>query len=451
MSGDFASTLIGVHLALILVLIVRGPVARHLGSGWAYALWLLPLARLILPPLPAFPGSALAELPSSVPGAIVAPAVEVAAPPPSIDGSGQWMLLLLALWAGGAAIFLLWQAIAYYRLVRGIAVSGSPAAPFEGLETVESRATPSPLALGFLRRRIVLPADFRSRYTRDEQRLALVHEAVHLRRGDLWWNLVALIVLALNWFSPLAHLAFRAFRMDQELACDAAVASRIAPSARHAYATALVKSASQPGLIAACPLNHADQLKRRLKMMKTHGGGRARRIAGGIAAAGFLVVGLGLSGAHAAQDAEKTEPKREVRTEIVTVERKADDAKAGGKGPRVERKVHIRTVGEGKPGRDISIRGGEVTIDGKPVRELAEKCTADTSGVDVSEDGGSTMTTVRICAGAGTPLSAEKKAEMVQKLEGLKQRLGSDRLDSESRADVAAALERAIARIKGSE
>ena len=32
-------------------------------------------------------------------------------------------------------------------------------------------------------------------------------------------------MLALNWFNPVAWLAFRAFRADQELACDAAVAA----------------------------------------------------------------------------------------------------------------------------------------------------------------------------------------------------------------------------------
>jgi hypothetical protein len=38
----------------------------------------------------------------------------------------------------------------------------------------------------------VLPYDFLSRYAPAEQELALQHESIHHRRGDLWWNLVAL-------------------------------------------------------------------------------------------------------------------------------------------------------------------------------------------------------------------------------------------------------------------
>ena len=36
---------------IALVLLLRRPVARHFGAAAAYALWFLPLARLILPPV----------------------------------------------------------------------------------------------------------------------------------------------------------------------------------------------------------------------------------------------------------------------------------------------------------------------------------------------------------------------------------------------------------------
>lgn len=44
--------LAGASLLTLLVLAIRRPVARHFGAGIAYALWLLPLARLVMPPLP---------------------------------------------------------------------------------------------------------------------------------------------------------------------------------------------------------------------------------------------------------------------------------------------------------------------------------------------------------------------------------------------------------------
>jgi beta-lactamase regulating signal transducer with metallopeptidase domain len=276
MIGWLVETIIGASLLMLLVLAVRRPVAELFGAQWAYALWLLPLLRFVLPPLP--------EAPVAVPAIIVLPAIDAmaAAPAPAAGGSGDWLWLLLALWAGGATIFAIWQQSTYSAFMLHLGPEARPAQPerFGGLRVVESDAVDGPVAVGFLNRRIVVPVDFATRYSASEQRLALEHELVHHRRFDLFWNLAALAILALNWFNPIAHFAFRAFRADQELSCDAAVTRR-APEQRHDYACAVVKSASQPGLIAACPLNHAAFLKRRLKMMKSHRGGWARTMGRG--------------------------------------------------------------------------------------------------------------------------------------------------------------------------
>ncbi len=161
------------------------------------------------------------------------------ADPASLPGaalSSTWPTLLLAGWAGGAALFLLWQALAYLSFAVRIEATLRPTYPaaFEGLPLAESRGVDGPVAIGLLRPRIVLPYDFLSRYTSQEQALALHHEWIHHRRGDLWWNLVALALLALHWFNPVAWIAFRAFRADQELACDAAVLAGAPAELRHA-------------------------------------------------------------------------------------------------------------------------------------------------------------------------------------------------------------------------
>ena len=44
-------TVLAVSVLIGLILFVRRPVAKHFGAGVAYALWALPLARLVLPPL----------------------------------------------------------------------------------------------------------------------------------------------------------------------------------------------------------------------------------------------------------------------------------------------------------------------------------------------------------------------------------------------------------------
>jgi bla regulator protein blaR1 len=293
MIGWLLETFLAVTLLMLLVLAVRRPVARHFGAGCAYALWLLPAVRLVLPPLPElFPSLALP------PVAAFIPAMDgVAAPLPVESGPGQWVPFMLATWAGGAVTFLIWHWLTYRAFVQALRAGARPGDPpsYGGIATLSSAGADGPLALGLLDRWIVLPAHFARRYSPAEQRLAMEHELVHHRRGDILWNMAGLVLLALNWFNPVAWFAFHAFRNDQELACDAAVAKRASSDERHDYARALVKSASRPGLIAACPLNRAAELKRRLRMMRDHRVS-AGRTAGGMAVfATLLAFGLAFS------------------------------------------------------------------------------------------------------------------------------------------------------------
>lgn len=275
-----------------------------------------------------------------------------------------------------------------------------------------------------------MPADFSTRYSLEERCLALEHEHVHHRRGDIWWNFAALFVLALNWFNPIAWLSFLAFRADQELACDAAVAARAGARERHDYARALIKSASRPGLIAACPLgpgngitclgslNHADQLKRRLKMMKQHRHSRLRSFGG--AAAVLVVAGLGLSLASpgvAQPQAEGTGQKQ--HREIIR-EHKSGDAT----GERVHR---------------LRVHGGE---NGEP--RLSGGCESGQELVNVDQGTGEQRTRVVLCTTGDTDNAAR-----LRRLEQTRERLaGSDRVSAEHRVGVLAAIDREIARLR---
>jgi beta-lactamase regulating signal transducer with metallopeptidase domain len=285
-------TLVAVTLLMAMVLLLRGPVARSFGAGWAYALWAVPALRLVLPPLPQLaPDHFLPPVVLFIPTA-----AEMAAPLPAQAGPGQWVPFMLAMWGGGAVIFLVWQWLGYRAFLGRIVDSARPARPprFGGIRTWISDFVDGPLAIGVIERRIVLPGDFSRRYNPVERRLALEHELVHHKRGDIWWNLVATLVLAIFWFNPVAWLAFRAFRSDQELACDSAVARVASLDERCDYARALVKSASRPGLIAACALNPAGELKRRLKMMRKHRASPLRSAGGVVALAAFAVAGFAL-------------------------------------------------------------------------------------------------------------------------------------------------------------
>lgn len=288
-------TSLAVTALMLLVLAVRRPVAHFFGAGWAYALWLLPVLRLVLPPCHLF-GDAIPSLLAAAPAAIHQGAATASTVPAATAIPLDWEPLLLALWLAGSAAFILWQSASYIAFMRRLGIGSQVHASLaQDVGIIESAEVDGPLAIGLLDRWIVVPADFAIRYTPQEQQLALRHERIHHQREDIFWNMVALAVLALNWFNPVAYLAFRAFRTDQELSCDAAVAAGASGEERRDYAFALVKSASRPGLIAACPLNHAGQLKQRLRMMKAHRRSPLRTFGGSAAAAVLALAGLSVT------------------------------------------------------------------------------------------------------------------------------------------------------------
>ncbi len=102
--------------------------------------------------------------------------------------------------------------------------------------------------------RMVAPADYETRFTAPERALIRAHEQTHITRGDPRSNLVIAAGLVLGWFNPLVHLAARCARLDQELACDAAVVARN-PQSRSLYAQTLLKAHSgKPGSVFACAI-----------------------------------------------------------------------------------------------------------------------------------------------------------------------------------------------------
>jgi beta-lactamase regulating signal transducer with metallopeptidase domain len=117
--------------------------------------------------------------------------------------------------------------------------------------------------------RLVLPGDFRQRHDRAERRLMLAHERVHARRGDNHWTLLAWCLLVLQWFNPLAWWALRRYRMDQELACDAAVLAQHG-DLRRVYRAALLKAAGLPGLLLASPCSSHPLIERIAMLSQPH-------------------------------------------------------------------------------------------------------------------------------------------------------------------------------------
>jgi beta-lactamase regulating signal transducer with metallopeptidase domain len=307
-----AQNLLASSLLMLVVLAVRAPVARRFGAQTAYALWLLPALRLVLPPLPAglslLPaglsplgrmaaaqasqtpagGAGMALVPADAASALAAPAAAL-----------PWAALLFGLWLAGALLWAAWQVWRYHLFLTAALADAELLARYGNVDVLVSAAVAGPLATGIRRRRIFLPIDFGDRYAAGERRLALLHEGAHHDRGDILANLAGLAVLAVHWWNPVAHAAWRAFRADQELACDATVLAGADGEMRHSYGSAILKSACARTPTAACAMTSKTQLKERLKMMKHHDIAPARRRLGIAFGAMVVAGGLALSAAAA--------------------------------------------------------------------------------------------------------------------------------------------------------
>lgn len=130
-----------------------------------------------------------------------------------------------------------------------------------------SAAIRSPQVTGLWRATVLLPAD--QRLTLTESAMAMAHELVHLRRGDLWLGWVPAVAQRLFFFHPLVAWAVREYALSREAACDAQVLQQTGTMPQ-AYGHLLLRlGIAHPmhsGLAGASPSFH--NLKRRLIMLQ---------------------------------------------------------------------------------------------------------------------------------------------------------------------------------------
>jgi beta-lactamase regulating signal transducer with metallopeptidase domain len=203
---------IAASATILVVLALRPAVRRWFGAETAYGLWAAP------------PTAALAIL---IPGRLAEEGAKIG---PGLNLGQATGLVLLAVWLAGlvaAAIFLALGQAAFLRALK------------------TGRAGPA--VVGVICPRIVMPRGD-GLYTGEERAVIRAHEAEHIKRGDPRAQAVMALFQCLFWFNPLVHLAAHLARLDQELACDAAVVRR-RPAVRALYARTLLKTQ-----LAATPL-----------------------------------------------------------------------------------------------------------------------------------------------------------------------------------------------------
>jgi TonB family protein len=295
------SVVLAVQIALVLLL--RKPVRAWLGAVACYRLWLLPL--LCLPFYLAGPtlmqklatmDSVTAQADSQtvsdlqlfidfelLPFDVGATGTQLSASGnPAVNG---WLVLALV-WGIGTLALLAWQGRRWLDFSRQVQMLASP---LDGVERkhygVAAHFSSRVLALslqglggaalfGIFKPALLLPDSFCRRYDGNQRHIILAHEAVHLRRRDNGWNVCAMLLMALFWTNPLVLLAWRYFRLDQELSCDALALTRCTPEQRQRYARTLLDSLGSSSTHTTHPLlsawDNLGDIKERSLMVKQH-------------------------------------------------------------------------------------------------------------------------------------------------------------------------------------
>lgn len=405
-------TLLWTGALIALVMVLRRPVAHHFGAGTAYALWFLPLARLVIPPFtlpswmrPEEQGASVAD-PAFEPvmDATLAPGAEPGLSEPVVLMASEqpvdFLTPLLVLWLGGAIVMLVRRFWLYFELRRELLLDARPVGEVGSIRLIETPAISGPMAFGVIDRVVALPDGFMASRERCRRDLAIEHELAHHRGGDLLVNMAVQPLFAIHWFNPLGWVGWHALRRDQEAYCDARVVAARPREERAAYAGVIADFARRPAIAPrpalaapmACPVLGDKSIIHRLRSLSMSDISPRRRLAGRVAiTSAFLAVPLTASIVYAegaprvlaaaAQAAEveewtasevrqqQAEPEVDVERQFDQAERDLADAERGL--DKAEREI-IEIEREIEAGKDRKKVKRKIRYKGKDWSEMSE-------------------------------------------------------------------------------
>lgn len=160
-------------------------------------------------------------------------------------------------WISGIGIMLLYCVISTARIRNKVSAS----IPFEKNIYITDDIV-SPFVMGIFNPRIYLPGGLGEK----EQEYIILHEKVHIRRFDYIIKPVAFAALCIQWFNPLAWIAFALFCKDMEMSCDEAVINKMGEDIRADYSVSLLNLSTNPHILRGIPVDFGEgHTKSRIK------------------------------------------------------------------------------------------------------------------------------------------------------------------------------------------
>lgn len=295
-----------------LILLAKVIFKRWLTPRWHYLLWLLLLARLILPwtlespysvfnlfvwdtqielsqNAPAINQGSMAEvLPLETEETVQAGVKVIPESHLDQDQSGTILYgVLLAIWLSGVigiSLYTIYVNLRFFSRIRKEPEVRDPkvraalehckqlTSVSKEITMIESKQVTGPTLAGFLRPILLLNPLSLQKFDQQELRYIFLHELAHVKRKDIAVNWLMHGLLILHWFNPLLWFAYYKMREDQEVACDSLALAYLHSGERSRYGLTLIKlmenwskSATLAGAVQISV--NKSQLKRRIQMI----------------------------------------------------------------------------------------------------------------------------------------------------------------------------------------
>lgn len=269
---------------LILVLFLLKPIYKNrLSHRWQYYIWLIVIARLLIPFAPET--NLVSNLFSNISTNMIEPIAnayygtnEPIAQDENISGNQTAFKekpitdvspidnettenqTIGVIWLVVALILLIRKITIYQSFTKYIRAGRTAVDDIEKLEqlgeiinnqnikvSVElytNSLISSPLLIGFWKPCIVLPT---TDFSMSDFRFTILHELTHYKRMDMFYKWLIQIVICLHWFNPFVYLIGKEINRACELSCDEAVISNLDPKERRGYGDTLLNAIKTGG------------------------------------------------------------------------------------------------------------------------------------------------------------------------------------------------------------
>lgn len=280
----FLSLSISGTLLILVLLLFKHLYKNKLSKKWQYYIWIIVIARLILPfaPQTSLVGNFFADIAPHIAELVEDVAMgnenndysqTNAGNKPLISDEAQPMKPTFSIipnipmlsnvwifWLVAALILFIRKITIYQSFVKYVRAGCEEVTDIErleqfgeivdtqkvkaGIEIYTNNLISSPLLIGFWKPCIILPT---ANIPTPDFKFTILHEITHYKRKDIFYKWLTQIVICLHWFNPFVYLISGEINQACELSCDEAVISKLDLKEKRAYGDTLLNAIKAGG------------------------------------------------------------------------------------------------------------------------------------------------------------------------------------------------------------